>query len=42
MSVVYVYKKEKGEKNSIQKDSGTPAFIAVLFSIVKTWKKSKC
>ena len=42
MSAVYMYKKEKGEKNMIQKDSGILMFIAALFAIAKTWKKPKC
>ena len=29
-------------KNMVQKDTCTPMFIAVLFSIAKTWKQSKC
>ena len=42
MNVVYMYKKEKREKNKIKKDSGSPTFIAALFAIAKTWKKPKC
>ena len=30
------------EKNMVQKDTSTPMFIAVLFTIVKTRKQSKC
>ena len=30
------------EKTVIQKDTCTPVFIAVLFTIVKTWKQRKC
>ena len=30
------------EKNRIQKDTCTPLFIAVLFTITKTWKQCKC
>ena len=30
------------EKVIIQKTTGTPVFIAVLFTIAKTWKQSKC
>ena len=30
------------EENMIQKDIGTPVFIAALFTIAKTWKKHKC
>ena len=30
------------EKTIIQKDTRTPAFIAALFTIVKTWKQPKC
>ena len=26
----------------IQKDTGTPMFIAALFAIAKTWKQPKC
>ena len=26
----------------VQKDTYTPMFIAVLFTIAKTWKQSKC
>ena len=29
-------------KTFIQKDTCTPVFIAVLFTIVKTWKQPKC
>ena len=29
-------------KTVIQKDTCTPVFIAVLLTIAKTWKKSKC
>ena len=29
-------------KTIIQKDIGTFVFIAVLFTMVKTWKQSKC
>ena len=30
------------EKNMVQKDTCTPIFISVLFTIAKTWKQSKC
>ena len=30
------------DKTIIQKDVCTPVFITVLFTIAKTWKKSKC
>ena len=30
------------EKNMVQKDTCTPMFIAVLFTIAKTWKPPKC
>ena len=30
------------EKTIIQKDTCTPAFIAALFTIAKTWKQPKC
>ena len=30
------------DKTIIQKDTCTPMFIAALFTIAKTWKKSKC
>ena len=30
------------EKNMVQKDTCTPVFIAVLFTIAKTWKQPKC
>ena len=30
------------EKNMIQKDARTPVFIAVLFTITKTWKPPEC
>ena len=30
------------EKNIAQKGTCTPVFIAVLFSVTKTWKQSKC
>ena len=30
------------EKTLIRKDTGTPMFIAALFTIAKTWKQSKC
>ena len=30
------------EKTIIQKDICTPIFIAVLFTIAKTWKQPKC
>ena len=29
-------------KTLIQKDTGTPVFIAALFTIAKTWKQPKC
>ena len=29
------------EKNMVQKDTCTPMFIAVLFTLAKTWKPSK-
>ena len=30
------------EKTIIRKDTCTPVFIAVLFTIAKTWKQPKC
>ena len=30
------------EKTLIRKDTGTPMFIAALFTTVKTWKQPKC
>ena len=30
------------EKNIIQKDTCTPVFIAVLFTIARSWKQPKC
>ena len=30
------------EKNMIWKDTCTPAFIAALFTVAKTWKQLKC
>ena len=30
------------EKTMTQKDTGTPMFIAALFTIAKTWKQPKC
>ena len=30
------------EKTMIQRDTFTPQFIAVLFTIAKTWKQLKC
>ena len=30
------------EKNMVQKDTWTPMFIAVLFTIAKIWKQPKC
>ena len=30
------------KKNIIQKDAYTPMFIAVLFTVAKTWKHPKC
>ena len=30
------------EKTIIQKDTCTPMFIAILFTIAKTWKQPKC
>ena len=30
------------EKNMVQKDTCTPMFIAVLFTIAKAWKQPKC
>ena len=30
------------EKTIIRKDTRTPVFIAVLFTIAKTWKQPKC
>ena len=30
------------EKTLIRKDTGTPMFIAALFTIAKTWKPPKC
>ena len=29
-------------KTIIQKDTGSPMFIAALFTIAKTWKQPKC
>ena len=29
-------------ENMVQKDTRTPMFIAVLFTIAKTWKQPKC
>ena len=30
------------EKTIIRKDTCTPMFIAVLFTVIKTWKQPKC
>ena len=30
------------EKSTIQKDTGTPMFIAALFTIARSWKQPKC
>ena len=30
------------DKTTTQKDTGTPIFIAALFSIAKIWKQRKC
>ena len=30
------------EKTIIQKDTGTPVFIAALFTIARSWKQPKC
>ena len=30
------------EKTTIIKDTGTPVFIAALFTIVRTWKQPRC
>ena len=30
------------EKTIIQKDTSTSVFIAVLFTVARTWKKPKC
>ena len=30
------------EENMVRKDTGTPMFIAALFTIAKTWKQPKC
>ena len=30
------------EKNMVRKDTHTPVFTAVLFTIAKTWKQPKC
>ena len=30
------------ETNMVQKDTCTPMFTAVLFTIAKTWKQAKC
>jgi len=30
------------EKTMTSKDTGTPMFIAALFTIAKTWKQPKC
>ena len=30
------------EKNMVSKDTCSPMFIAVLFTIAKTWKQPKC
>ena len=32
----------KKMKTLIQKDTGTPMFIAASFTIVKTWQQPKC
>ena len=37
-SWAYIYLK----KNMVQKDTCTPMFTAVLFTIAKTWKQPKC
>ena len=38
---MYTSKKKKVE-TIIQKDTGTPMFIAALFTVAKTWKLPKC
>ena len=30
------------EKTMTQKDTGTPVFIAALYTIAKTWRQPKC
>ena len=30
------------EKIIIEKDTGTPMFIAVVFTIARTWKQPRC
>ena len=30
------------QKNMVQKDTGIPIFIAVLFTVTRTWKQPKC
>ena len=30
------------EKTIIEKDTGTPIFIAALFTIARTWKQRRC
>ena len=30
------------QKNMVQKDTGIPIFIAVLFTVARTWKQPKC
>ena len=30
------------EKTTTMKDTGTPVFIAALFTIVRTWKQPRC
>ena len=40
ISPLLIYPKQI--KTLIQKDTCTPMFIAVLFTIVKTWKQPKC
>ena len=38
----WVYIQKKTPKNTNQKDTCTPMFIAALFSIAKVWKQHKC
>ena len=38
-SWVYI---QENPKTLTGKDTGTPMFIAALFTIAKTWKQSKC
>ena len=30
------------EETRIERDTGTPTFIAALFTIARTWKQSRC